>query len=164
MALTLKPCSYCGDEFTPLQHSHQHCSTFCRFWSKVEYGPGCWPWQAGLNGEYGTFRVDAQTIIGAHVFACDPPDGLCALHKCDNPPCCRPSHLWAGTRGENATDRRNKGREGDRAGAKNGRAKLTPADVMRIRVSTESGPALADRYGVKRSAISKIRRRMSWAN
>lgn len=150
-------CSYCG-ELT----ARKFCSDFCRFWSKVRYGPGCWEWQAGKDGDYGAFRVGERTI-GAHVFVCDPAPGLCALHRCDNPPCVRPRHLWEGTRGQNNNDRKAKGREGDRRGRRNGRVKLTEAQVADILASNESGPTLAKRHGVGRVRISRIRRGKSWA-
>lgn len=91
-----------------------------RFWSKVQMGPSCWVWEGARNrGGYGTFRR-GSVVIKAHraawEFCYGPiPEGLCVLHKCDNPPCVRPDHLFLGTVADNAQDRVAKGRDGHRA-------------------------------------------------
>jgi len=62
------------------------------------------------------------------------PPGMRVLHACDNPPCQRPAHLFAGTQGENVLDMVRKGRNRVRAwGEQHGHAKLTEADVREIR-------------------------------
>lgn len=88
-----------------------------RFWAKVNRGgpDDCWEYQAKRDrGGYGRFWLDGKTR-GAHVvawlFTRGPvPAGLCVLHRCDNPPCCNPTHLFVGTFGDNNADRAAKGR------------------------------------------------------
>lgn len=86
-----------------------------RFWAKVDKGAGdnnaCWLWTAKRNAlGYGQFSDrDLPTVMAnrlAWLFVCGPiPDGLNVLHRCDNPPCCNPAHLFLGTPGDNARDR-----------------------------------------------------------
>jgi hypothetical protein len=93
-----------------------------RFWSKVDRSGGpdaCWPWTCGrqrLRG-YGFFwLVSAGMNVLTHRVAYQleygdfPDESLCVCHKCDNPPCCNPSHLFLGTRATNAQDAKSKGR------------------------------------------------------
>lgn len=83
-----------------------------RFRSRVDVrGPDeCWEWTAGrMPHGYGAIW---DTSIGlAWELAHGPiPDGLWVLHRCDNPPCCNPAHLWLGTQADNDNDRKVKGR------------------------------------------------------
>lgn len=90
-----------------------------RFWSKVSKGGSdeCWMWAAscGTNG-YGQFSMPGDRIVKSHRIAWilthgEIEDGMCVLHKCDNPPCCNPSHLFLGTVADNNRDMRQKGRD-----------------------------------------------------
>ena len=93
-----------------------------RFWSKVNKNTesGCWEWTAGRDGHgYGKFYLHGKDI-GAHrasweihngkIPEAEGYHGMCVLHKCDNPLCINPSHLWLGTNLDNMRDRDKKGR------------------------------------------------------
>lgn len=89
-----------------------------RFWAKVQVGHAdeCWPWLAYRNDDgYGMFRYEGEAHMGrAHVAAWKITNvdtgGLCVLHRCDNPPCCNPDHLFLGTQQDNIWDMHRKGR------------------------------------------------------
>jgi hypothetical protein len=73
----------------------------------------CWPWWKGTN--YGTIRDGQGGLVGAHravwaVLNGPIPECLDVLHRCDNPPCCNPGHLFLGTHSDNMTDMSRKGR------------------------------------------------------
>jgi hypothetical protein len=84
-----------------------------RFWAKVHKTGYCWLWTGGTARKgYGAFTVHTtggnKTLV-AHRFAWRVtkgriPRNLFVLHKCDNPPCVRPSHLWLGTQLDNIHD------------------------------------------------------------
>jgi hypothetical protein len=102
-----------------------------RFHSKVAKRAEhqCWEWQAATFGNgYGAFRWQSKKTLLAHRIAfrlaydIDPP---VVRHVCDNPKCCNPKHLVAGTDLENARDRSQRNRHGI--------LKLTPDDVRAIR-------------------------------
>lgn len=88
-----------------------------RFWSFVDIRTDdeCWPWMGGrLPKGYGHFTF-RRKAIKAHRLSyfintgIDPNESI-VCHKCDNPPCCNPGHLFAGTHKSNAEDRSAKGR------------------------------------------------------
>jgi len=84
----------------------------------------CWVWLASTVGAgYGHFSLAGGRKILAHRFAWEQskgaiPDGLKVLHRCDNPPCCNPNHLFLGTQADNVHDMMQKGRH--RVGNKKG--------------------------------------------
>lgn len=87
-----------------------------RFWRRVTLSPGCWEWQGGRGtrgyGRYSPRRGHSQYAHRyAYQLAFGPiPEGYHICHHCDNPPCVRPTHLFAGTASDNAKDMWAKGR------------------------------------------------------
>lgn len=92
-----------------------------RFWSKVEKSDGCWRWTSTLQRGYGQIALcrqgaKRQTRVWAHRVAWElthgrpVPAGLVICHRCDNPRCVNPDHLFLGTQQDNVRDAIQKGR------------------------------------------------------
>jgi hypothetical protein len=92
-----------------------------RFWSKVGKGSAasCWEWTgARIPQGYGSLGTRERSQIGAHRISWSIhngpiPPGMFVLHRCDNPPCVNPAHLFLGTQLDNMRDKLQKGRQGD---------------------------------------------------
>lgn len=92
---------------------------------------------------------------------------LCVLHKCDNPGCCNPGHLFLGTQADNVRDMEEKGRTRRQKGETNGQAKLTATNVREIRRRCASGKAqqvIANAFGISNQTVSDICTGHSWAS
>lgn len=143
-----------------------------RFWEKVQAGmpDACWPWLGTKSkGGYGWLRLErssqgqtsnriAWTLVNGEI-----PAGQCVLHRCDNPPCCNPAHLFLGSNLTNVQDKVTKQRQA--RGEKNGRAILCASQVRDIRLARDGGEdaeALAQRYGVTSRQVQMIGRRTTW--
>lgn len=147
-----------------------------RFWSQVQRGGSetCWPWTGKkIKGGYGDFVrfVDGKwTHSIAHrwswVEANGPiPRGLFVCHRCDNPPCVNPSHLFLGTALDNERDKIAKGRLECRVGERNPNARIGPDDVREIRRLRGEGRTLAGiarRYGLHPETVRRIALGRSW--
>lgn len=141
------------------------------FWSKVnksECGQ-CWEWTGTCSRKYGVFNIRSR-VLQAHRTAYrlskgEIPDGLQVLHKCDNPPCCNPSHLFLGTFKDNMDDKCAKNRQMGPRGELCALAKLTAADVSQIREVWANGgtiKGIARERKMSPSAIGQIVRRETW--
>lgn len=142
-----------------------------RFWAKVERrGPeDCWPWQAFRNPlGYGMVRFDGRSMLAHRVswmLTHGDPGALCVLHRCDNPPCVNPEHLWLGTRADNTADMCAKQRDRHPAGEAHGRAQLTRATVDQIRAAFRSGKRqvdIATELGIPKGRVYQIVRGRQW--
>lgn len=200
-AKMVRVCDECGAEFerlaSQLRGKAVYCSHACRaagvgkrntrdvaerFWSKVDRSSdeGCWPWTAGASAEgYGMFRTGGQHGLittanrMAYILTHGPlPDDEDVCHSCDNPPCCRPSHLFRGTRAVNMQDAFRKGRSrgllvpGEFRGERQGQSKLTDDAVREIRRRYAAGGVrqsdLAAEFGVSKSLISYVVSGKGW--
>lgn len=130
---------------------------------------GCWEFQGyrqpwgygkisrgcGSEGTTSTHRAMWEIVFGSI------PNGMCVLHKCDNPPCANPAHLFLGTNAINTTDMITKGRART-SGEANSMAKLTWEKVHNIRADTRPQNIIAAEYGVSKAAISDIKNNRRW--
>lgn len=146
-----------------------------RFWSYVDRGSenDCWLWTGARNRDgYGCFRLPHRGMATASRLALILATGEDAgkrhvLHRCDNPPCCNPSHLYFGTNVENVADKVGRGRQrtGDQRGERNGAAKLSASDLATIVARFRAGWSnvkIAEDLPVSHSMVSKIRRGHMW--
>jgi len=121
----------------------------------------CWPWIGMRCKGYGKIKHRGKLVTASRaswtLHHGQIPDGLWVLHHCDNPECVNPAHLFLGTALDNSRDCREKGRF--RAGQPRA---LTDIEVIEIRGSADSVRELACRYGPTKTAIWKIKRRITY--
>lgn len=164
-------------------------ATADRFWSKTipEPNSGCLLWLGG-GGRYGHANYDGRRYL-AHRLSWaltngPVPDGMFVCHKCDNPYCVEPRHLFLGTPAENSSDMVRKGRSlsGDRnpsprnldkvrqnhpRGEQIGCAKLTADQVMDLRrrhASGEGRATIARDFGIHPVVVSMIAYGVRWSH
>ncbi len=139
-----------------------------RFWPRVRKTAGCWEWTGRRYPRgYGAFTIGGRGVQ-AHRVAWELargliPAGMLVCHACDNPPCVRPDHLFLGTQSDNMCDMAAKGRHPYPRGEDHHQARLSNADRAEIRRLYAAGgvtqAAIADRFGVCPSHVSRIVRR-----
>lgn len=170
-----------------------------RFWSRVDKSGGpnaCWPWMGSTDrrgyGKIGQGMRTGKDLLAHRVvwaLTIGPiPNDMLVCHRCDNPPCVNPIHLFLGTNADNMRDCAKKGRNvaqahpeklprGDQNGArlhiermprgeKNGFAKLTTTIVRSIRTDGAdlSQRAIARKYAISQACVWKILHRETWAH
>ena len=145
-----------------------------RFESKVVRANGCWRWSGNKHKQgYGKIHMDGGSAMAHRVSYLlhkgSIPDGMMVCHRCDNPECTNPDHLFLGTALDNMRDKIAKGRHvGAHAGEGHHFAKLTRRQVEEIRRAYRRGGVtqyeLAARYGVTQTNISGIVNNRKWAN
>ena len=128
---------------------------------------GCWEWTGSRHTHgYGMTRIDGVLVrcnrLALELEGIDLTNKV-AMHTCDNPPCCNPAHLKAGTTAENIQDRNNKRRQ---AKGEDCRNTIPEADIDNIRQMYLSGlyyqREIAEMYGVNQSTISYLVNNKTW--
>lgn len=146
---------------------------FDRIWGLVDKSAGpdaCWPWKGNRDPEgYGHICLAGIGSRSAHRIVLSMslnrpllPQEF-ALHRCDNPPCCNPAHLWAGSTQENTADCVAKNRTA--FGERQHKAKLTTPQVSSIKRRLSEGAArtvLAREYGVSVNTIRDVASGRTW--
>lgn len=169
-------CKTCGQVFEVTKcraNTAKWCSRDCagtnafEFWEHVAKSNNCWTWTAGTDKDgYGKFQGGRAHRASYEMANGEIPDHLCVLHRCDNPPCVRPDHLFLGTNRENMDDKIRKGRQ-FRGEQLKGLCKLSEHKVRQIRQLAKDGnthQAIADQFGVDRTNIGFVVRRETWAH
>lgn len=153
-----------------------------RFWDKVKLGPvirdeigPCFVWvasTAGRSHKYGYFKIRDQNYC-AHRISYQIKFGkilgaMLVCHKCDNPICVRPDHLFLGTTADNSADAKSKGRTNTPArprGENHPGSKLTSANVIEMRALRNAGASYGDlmkRFGIAKTTVAQIVKREWW--
>lgn len=149
-----------------------------RLWPRlVTTNTGCMEWSGSRNEHgYGSLRIN-HILVKAHRFAWELtygpiPSGVDVCHRCDNPPCCNPQHLFLGNASDNGQDMATKGRHGAwtqpqrvARGTRHWGAKLDDARVREVRLACqtkESVSSIARRFKVSRATIRSVRDGVNW--
>lgn len=183
-----RSCKQCGEVFRTWPNRIRRgeglfCSLSCcskskavppetRFWRHVTKGDSCWIWVGNLDrGGYGRLNIHGKFIL-AHRLSWELhngpiPAGLLCLHKCDNPPCCKPEHLYLGTDKDNTRDKMARNRQGAPRGSNQPMAKLKEDDIPTIRRMIGEGipcTQIARLYGVSNRPIYTIKHGTGWTH
>lgn len=165
--------------------------TKTRFMAKVILAAsGCWNWHGGKDRKgYGKFSIGSSknpdgtrrnSMVSAHraayeIFIGPIPTasgfhGTCVLHKCDNPSCVNPDHLFLGSNADNVHDMDAKGRRVNRQalGSAHGNAKLTEAKAIAIhqliKSNTKAQSEIALEFGVCLATVNHIAKGRLWSH
>jgi hypothetical protein len=153
----------CSKAATPVSDVWRHVA-------KIDDATSCWEWTGarGTHG-YGQIRTIENRSRATHRLFWEMtygpiPHGLWVLHRCDNPPCVRPDHLFLGTPQDNHRDMVSKGRVA--RGTMKPNVKLSPAQITEIRARYASGGLrykdLAQQFGISICLVGFIVRREKW--
>ena len=149
-----------------------------RFWSKVNRGDSdaCWPFTGARYPPpllpYGQFSIRGRQQrahrVAWRLTRGAISAGMQVLHRCDNPPCCNPVHLYLGTHADNMRDRNERERTHKHPGELSAMSKLRDAQVREIRAVYRRGGIkqsdLGARYGIDQSTVSNIITGKRWSH
>lgn len=138
-----------------------------RFWEKVDRKgkEECWEWQKDQTDYgYGRMSVDNQVFLANRLSYIinheEHPGEEFVLHKCDNPPCVNPHHLYLGDYSDNIKDAYERGRRESLSGNNSPIAKINSEDAEEIRKmydgSEMTQKEIGDIYGITARQVSSI--------
>jgi predicted XRE-type DNA-binding protein len=134
-----------------------------RFLNKIRKTETCWEWEGSKKPPwgYGHFFANNKTLVASRVsyelHKGEIPLGLSVCHRCDNPGCVNPDHLWVGSHSDNMEDMKVKGRA--TRGEDKQNSKLTKPIVVIIRNLHLQGISqgdIAECFGVLRPCINSV--------
>ena len=148
----------------------RHASPQERFFRYAEKSDGCWNWSGYKDKDgYGTITVKGKNgkngPIRAHRFSLmvhgrEVQNDDLVLHRCNNPSCVNPDHLYIGDHKQNMQDRIDF--RGDWKGEKHFNAKITEETVMAILAFDGPAYKAAEQYEISASQARNIRRGAQW--
>lgn len=179
-------CRHCEQPFSRVEESGRKpvfCSRTCfensqragaaqSFERQVRINGECVEWTGYVNAlGYGRVRFNGRKwlthrLAWVRAFGAIP-DGFLVLHRCDNPPCVNPAHLFLGTHADNVADMIAKGRQVHPRGSDHPMAKLTECDVVAVRTRLKGGEsraAIAASLGVSTSLVGYIEKEKIWTH
>ena len=135
----------------------------------VKTEDGCWYWTAARNAKgYGTIQLNKKQMLAHRVsfatFVEAIRPGNYVLHRCDNPACVNPAHLFQGTQTDNMQDMLAKGRGYKPCGEDHATSKLKAVQVLEILASTGDQRATAKKYGVSKGLVWAIKKGAVWSH
>lgn len=145
-----------------------------RFWTHVEKSQNCWNWKSRTSPfGHGMFSLAKNNAVFAHRYSWylsngEIPDGMQVLHKCDNPRCVNPNHLFLGTQADNVNDMVSKGRAkgGVLKGSDNPKAKLTEGQTEEIKdryAQGENARSIYEEYKISKAHFYRIINGNAWS-
>jgi hypothetical protein len=161
----------------PLRNPPNKQEILSRILKMTSIGAGCWNWIGSKDRcGYGKMRFGRESL--AHRLSWlahgnSIPAGYYICHKCDNPSCVNPDHMFSGPQVENVRDMFSKGRDNGPKGIRVNTAVLSPEDVLEIRkiyrekmgklrVRRGTMESLSRKYGVHKSTIHHVVRGKTW--
>ena len=139
-------------------------------YTKTDLGP-CEEWQKYRDkAGYGHRSFKGKHMLSHRVAWIlangEIPEGMCVLHKCDNPPCCNPNHLFLGTLNDNIQDCYSKGRISRaprNTGVKHWKSEISELTAVRIKILKGlPGRIVMDALGMSRQGVWDIQNDRNW--
>lgn len=142
------------------------------FWEKIDKKDNpneCWNWIGASTRHYGAGHYAGKTyrshrLVWELTYG-EIPEGMYVLHKCDNPKCCNPNHLFLGTQEENNRDRARKNRSAHLIGGLNPNKRFNDGDIILIRTLYKEGmtqTAIGKLMGTGQGTIKDIVLNKTW--
>lgn len=133
---------------------------------RLDVWTGCWNWAGSINGcGYGKFQINGRQALAHRASWAQHfgkiPFKMFVCHRCDNPRCVNPDHLFLGNAAANAADKQRKGRGNGGCVSQRG-IKLTMSQAAAIKDDPRLHREIAADYGVSRVTVTNIKNGRKW--